>query len=152
MSQRTKHIHMHNLSLACVNMMVQMSFILCDILIYVFPACFEFSKAVLYHLASHVCSLSHNAPSCAPPPSLVLQFVVDLGFQCSLPPFLTVSGHCLLAFYSCYFWILFNLISLSCTGLPLFLVPSILAVVVYFGILSTSWIEVFYKFWNIFPL
>ena len=92
----------------------QMSFILCDVLIYVFPACFEFSKAGLYHLACHVCSLSHNASPCPPPP-LKLQSVVDVGFQCSLPPFLTLFGHCLHDFYSHYFLILFSLISPSCT-------------------------------------
>jgi hypothetical protein len=133
---------------------------LCVILIYVFPACFEFSKAGLYHLASHVCSLSHNAPpgaAAAPPPPLVLQSVMDLGFQCSLRLFLTVSRHCLLVFYPHYFLILFSLISPSCTGLPLFLVPSVLAVAIYFGILwfcihSISWMGIFYKFCSIFTL
>lgn len=109
LSQRTKHLHMYNLSLACVNSMVRTlkCLIFCDILIYVFLACFEFSKAGLYHLASHVCSLSCNFPPSPPPPPpyapLVLQSVVDHGFQYSLPPFLSFSVHCLLVFYSYYF-------------------------------------------------
>lgn len=86
---------MHNLSLVFVNTMVHTLKCLsyCVIFYYVFPACFEFSKAGLYHLASHVCSLSHNPPP--PPPPLVLQSVVDLGFQCSLPPFLSLAIACL---------------------------------------------------------
>jgi hypothetical protein len=82
-----------------------MSFIFCDILIYVFPACFEFSKAGLYHLASHVCSLSHNAPLCAPPPPPPLLLLLLWCYSLSWT--LVSNAVCLWPLPACFLFLLF---------------------------------------------
>jgi hypothetical protein len=68
--------------------------------------------------------------------SQAVQFVADLGFQYSLPPFLMVSDHYLLVFIPIIYKPSSTLSHHLLLGLPLFLVPSIVAVAFSCGIPS----------------
>ena len=77
------------------------------------------------------CSLS--SPPRLPSPSLALQFIVSLGIQYTLPPFPTVSDHCLPAFVPIMFKFSSPSSFLLLHGL-LFALSSIVAYAVCFGI------------------
>ena len=114
---------------------------------------------VLNETPSSFCSSSTSFPSPSPLPSLLpqtLQSVLNLGFQCNLPLFPTISDNCLHIFYFHCIEILFFFVPLFLPVLPIFLVPSIISVAIcfdirWFCILSTSEPEEFHTFYDIFP-
>ena len=74
---------------------------------------------------------------------------MDIGFQCSPPPFLLVSGHCMPISHSHCLKILCSLITHILNVLPLFHISSILAVTVCFGILWLCFLSIYSYYLNL---